>query len=95
VKKQVSLLKFFYYIYFKLKFMNMKESIETEIIEEKDIIDVTPEQQPEQPEEECKTCKQKKITNGQLAMLISSFYILFSSIYGTVKLIKDLIAFIN
>jgi hypothetical protein len=70
------------------------EQVEGQIIEEKDIIDVTPEQ-PEQLEKECKTCKQKKITNGQLAMLISSFYILFSSIYGTVKLIKDLIAFIN
>jgi hypothetical protein len=91
VKKQVSLLKFFYYIYFKLKFMNMKESIETEIIEEKDIIDVTPEQQPEQPEEECTTCKQKGLTKGQWIMLTSSFYILFSSIYGTIKIIKELI----
>jgi hypothetical protein len=67
------------------------ETVEGQIIEERDIIDVT----PEQPEEECKTCKQKKITNGQLAMLISSLYILFSSIYGTIKLIKDLINFIN
>jgi hypothetical protein len=50
----------------------MKESIETQIIEEKDIIEITPDQ-VEQPEKECKTCKQKKITNGQLAMLISSF----------------------
>ena len=32
----------------------MKESIETQIIEEKDIIDVT----PEHPKKECKTCKQ-------------------------------------
>jgi len=68
----------------------MKESIETQIIEEKDIIDITPDQL-EQPEKECKSCKQKKMTNGQLAMVIASFYILFSSIYGTVKLIKELI----
>jgi hypothetical protein len=68
----------------------MKESIETQIIEEKDIIDITPDQL-EQPEKECKSCKQKKITNSQLAMVIASFYILFSSIYGTVKLIKELI----
>jgi hypothetical protein len=71
--------------------MENYDSIETQIIEEKDIIDVT----PEQPEKECKSCKQKKITNGQLAMLISSFYILFTSIYGTVKLIKELINFLN
>ncbi len=69
----------------------MEDVIETQIIEEKDIIDIT----PEQPEKECKTCKQKKITNSQLAMIITSFYILFSSIYGTVKLIKDLLNFIN
>ena len=70
------------------------ETVEGQIIEERDIIDVTPEQ-PSQPEEECKTCKQKKINSGQLAMLIASFYILFSSIYGTIKIIKDLINFIN
>jgi hypothetical protein len=72
----------------------MKESIETQIIEEKDIIDITPDQL-EQPEEECKTCKQKKITSGQLAMVITSFYILFSSIYGTIKIIKELINLIH
>ena len=70
--------------------MNMKESIETEIIEEKDIIDVTPETF-EQPEEECKTCKQKGLTRGQWIMLSASFYILFSAIYGTIKIIKELI----
>ena len=70
--------------------MNMKESIETEIIEEKDIIDVTPEKF-EQPEEECKTCKQKGLTRGQWIMLSASFYILFSAIYWTIKIIKELI----
>jgi hypothetical protein len=69
----------------------MKETFDTQIIEEKDIIDVT----PEQPEKECKTCKQKGITTGQWSMIVSSFYILFSSIYGTVKLIQNLIALIN
>jgi hypothetical protein len=93
VKKQVSLSNIFHYIYFKSNLKNM-ETVEGQIIEERDIIDVTPEQ-PEQPQKECKTCKQKKLTNGQLAMIVSSFYILFSSIYGTIKLIKDLIAFIN
>ena len=66
------------------------EKVEGQIIEESDIIDVTLEQ-PKQPEEECKTCKQKGLTTGQWAMIISSFYILFSSIYGTIKIIKELI----
>jgi hypothetical protein len=69
----------------------MKETFDTQIIEEKDIIDVT----PEQPKKECKACKQKGMTPGQWSMIVSSFYILFSSIYGTVKLIQNLIALIN
>ena len=67
------------------------EQVEGQIIEERDIIDVT----PEQPEKECKTCKQKGFTKGQWIMLSASFYILFSSIYGTIKIIKELINFIN
>jgi hypothetical protein len=67
------------------------ETVEGQIIEEKDIIDVT----PEQPGEECKTCKQKGLTSGQLAMIISSFYILFAAIYGTIKLIHNLLLLIN
>ena len=66
------------------------ETVEGQIIEERDIIDVTPEQ-PEQPEKECKTCKQKGITNGQLSMLFASFYILFAAIYGTIKIIEEII----
>lgn len=66
------------------------ETVEGQIIEEKDIIDVTPETS-EQPEEECKTCKQKGLTRGQWIMLSASLYILFSSIYGTIKIIKELI----
>lgn len=63
------------------------ETVEGQIIEERDIIDVT----PEQPEKECKTCKQKKITKEQLVMLFASFYILFAAIYGTIKIIKEII----
>lgn len=74
--------------------MNMKESIETQIIEEKDIIDVIPETS-EQPEEECTTCKQKGLTKGQWIMLSASFYILFSAIYGTIKIIKELINYVQ
>tara|TARA_R110000868_G_scaffold24556_2_gene96801 strand:- start:612 stop:836 length:225 start_codon:yes stop_codon:yes gene_type:complete len=73
------------------------ETVEGQIIEERDIIDVTPEQpeQPEQPEEECKTCKQKGLTKGQWIMLSASFYILFSAIYGTIKIIKELINYVQ
>lgn len=63
------------------------ETVEGQIIEERDIIDVT----PEQPEKECKTCKQKGITKGQLSMLFASFYILFAAIYGTIKIVKEII----
>ena len=63
------------------------ETVEGQIIEERDIIDVT----PEQPEKECKTCKQKGFTNGQLSMLFASFYILFAAIYGTIKIIEEII----
>jgi hypothetical protein len=66
------------------------EQVESQIIDEKDIIDIGPEQS-EQPEKECETCKQKGLTKGQWVMLSSSFYILFSSIYGTVKIIGELI----
>lgn len=67
------------------------EPFEGQIIEERDIIDVTPEQQPEQ--EECKSCKQKGFTTGQIIMLTSAFYVLFSSIYGTIKIIKEIMTY--
>ena len=63
------------------------ETVEGQIIEERDIIDVT----PEQPKKECTTCKQKGFTNGQLVMLSASFYILFAAIYGTIKIVKEII----
>jgi hypothetical protein len=72
------------------------ETVEGQIIEERDIIDVTPEQptQPTQPEEECKTCKQKGLTKGQWIMLSASFYILFAAIYGTIKIVQELLQYI-
>jgi len=91
VKKQVSHSKFFYYTYFKIITM---ETIEGQIIEERDIIEVTSEQ-PTQPEKECKTCKQKGLTKGQWIMLSASFYILFAAIYGTIKIIKELLQYIS
>jgi len=66
------------------------ETVEGQIIEERDIIDVTPETS-EQSEKECKTCKQKGITKKQFVMLFAAFYILFAAIYGTIKIIKEII----
>jgi hypothetical protein len=66
----------------------MKETVETQIIEEKDIIDVI----PESPKEECKTCKQDGLKLSQWAIIISSFYILFTSIYGTIKLVRNILS---
>ena len=63
------------------------ETFEGQIIEEKDIIYDT----PEQPKKECKTCKSKKLSKTHWLIMISSFYLLFASVYGTVKLIKELI----
>ncbi len=61
------------------------ESFEGQIIEERDIIDVT----PEQPKKGCKTCK-KGLSKGNWGMLVFSMYILFSSIYGSIKLFKEI-----
>ena len=62
------------------------EQVEVQIIEERDIIDVT----PKQPEESCKKCKNKGLKSHHIVMIVTSFYILFSAIYGTIKLIKDI-----
>ena len=62
------------------------ERIEGQIIDEKDIIDIT----PEQPKKKCKTCSQK-LSKTSWGMIILSSYILFSSIYVTIKLFKEII----
>ena len=63
------------------------EQVEGQIIEEKDIIYDT----PEQPKKECKSCKRKTLSKTHWFMVISSVYLLFASIYGTIKLIKEII----
>ena len=63
------------------------EPFEGQIIEEKDIVYST----PEQPKKECKSCKRKTLSKTHWIMVISSIYLLFASIYGTIKLIKELI----
>ena len=66
--------------------------IEGQIIEEKDI-NVVDVELNDEPTKECKTCKQKTLTPGQWGMALLGVYLIFASIYGTVKLIKDLLFF--
>jgi hypothetical protein len=43
---------------------------------------------------ECRKCKQKGVSKKQIGLIILGFYLLFSSIYGTIVLfnkLKDLI----
>lgn len=59
------------------------EVVEGQIIDEQDI-----------NKKECKKCRQRGVSKKQIGMIILGFYIIFSSIYGTISLIgklKDLI----
>jgi hypothetical protein len=89
VKKQVSLLNIFYYLCCKLIFTTM-EPIKGQIIEERDINSVDVESF-ETPKKECKSCKQKGLTKGQQGLALLGTYLLFASIYGTIKLVKDIL----
>ena len=43
---------------------------------------------------ECKKCKQRGVSTKQIGLIVLGFYVLFSSIYGTIVLfnkLKDLI----
>lgn len=44
------------------------------------------------PEKECKSCKQKGISKGQIGTIILGFYVLFSSVYGTFEIVKYLMS---
>jgi hypothetical protein len=48
-------------------------------IDEKDVEDLKP----------CKKCN-KKISNTQIGLIIFSFYVIFSAVYGTYKIIENL-----
>jgi hypothetical protein len=68
----------------------MKESVEAQIIDEKDINPILNEPK------KCNTCKtgkeaKDKIRKTQKILILISFYFLFATIYGTVKLIKDIV----
>jgi hypothetical protein len=57
------------------------EVVEGQIIEENEI----------NSSGECKKCRQRGVSTKQIGLIILGFYILFSSIYGTIKLFNDLI----
>jgi len=44
-------------------------------------------------EKECKSCKEKGTGSFQIGTIILGFYILFSSCYGTVQIVKEIINF--
>ena len=46
----------------------------------------------EQQTSECKTCKQKGPGTFQIGTIILGFYILLTSIYGTIELFKDIMS---
>jgi hypothetical protein len=46
----------------------------------------------EQKTSGCKTCKQKGPGPVQIGSIILGFYILFTSVYGTIVLVKDIIS---
>jgi len=45
--------------------------------------------------EGCKTCKQKGPSPFQIGTIILGFYLLSTSIYGTVVIIRNIIDFLN
>ena len=44
-------------------------------------------------EPECKKCKNNKLSTSQLWMVALSVFILITSIYGTIQLVKDISTF--
>jgi hypothetical protein len=52
------------------------------LIEPEKIVEVKP------PKKSCSSCKQKGLNYKQWVLVSLGFYILFSSIYGTIELIK-------
>lgn len=48
----------------------------------------------EQQKSECKSCKSKNPVKSPSGMMVIGTYILFATCYGTVTIIKDIIAFL-
>ena len=43
----------------------------------------------------CNECKKTGVSKGQIGTIIFGFYLLGAAIYGTIEIIKNLIAFIK
>jgi hypothetical protein len=69
---------------------NNEKILEPQLIDEKDII-----MKSDEEKKECKSCKRKTLSKTHWFMVISSVYLLFASIYGTVKLINELINYLS
>ena len=41
----------------------------------------------------CKTCKNNKLSSSQIWMVVLSVFILVTSIYGTIQIVKDIVDF--
>ena len=70
----------------------MKEPVDAQIIDEKDINKI-----PDEPKK-CNTCKTgkeavNKVRKTQKILILVSLYFLFATIYGTIKLIKELLLY--
>lgn len=46
----------------------------------------------EQPKSECKSCKSKNPSSTPIGMIVIGTYLLLSACYGTITIIKDIIA---
>lgn len=44
-------------------------------------------------QKECKKCQQKSFKIQQWGMIFLGFFLLFSSVYGMVEMVKDLFSF--
>lgn len=44
-------------------------------------------------EQGCKTCKNNKLSTSQVWMVVLSTFILITSVYGTIQLVKDIANF--
>ena len=68
------------------------KTLKGQIIEERDINSVDVES-IETPQKECKSCKQKTLTPAQWGIALLGMYLIFASVYGTIKLIKDITSY--
>jgi hypothetical protein len=82
-------MKLNYCFYFKLYLYYNKKVMKEIEIEDVEVIDNRPLNKNKKSKD-CKSCKDTGLGFGHWTMVILGFYIVFSSIYGTIQLIKDI-----